>query len=98
MGFGNFKPTWSSGGSGSTSSGGSTGGSGFEDAPNDGKRYVRRNGQWEEVPYATDEQTKSLNSEDSVVTPKSLGGLLDEMGVVRDESSGDWTNDQGELP
>lgn len=94
MGFSNnFRPTWGSGGATKPSSGGS--GGDFEDAPSDGYRYVRRNGQWVRVPYATAEQTIARESGDSVVTPESLGGLLDDMGVTKDDDG--WVNDQGEF-
>lgn len=87
-----FGPTWGT----SRPTGGSGGqGGGIPEAPQDGGRYVRRNGQWELVPYATDAQTKQMSSEESVVTPKSLGSLVNDMGISKDEESGEWVNDQG---
>lgn len=81
--------------------GGSTGGGGGEgigDAPSNGIRYVRRNGRWEAIPYATKQDAIELESEEKILSPKALGELLEDMGVSKDEGEGGWTMDQGELP
>lgn len=91
-----FKSTWANDKYCKPKQAGGSGG-GIEEAPSDGVRYVRRNGQWEAIPYATKEDTINLSSSNKAVTPKALSGLLDDMGVTKDEESGKWSMDQGEL-
>ena len=49
----------------------------FQEAPQDGNPYVRKDGKWDKLDRGT---------------------LFDAMGFVRDESTGDWLLDAGQLP